>query len=89
MSAPLRGREVGAAFPWRPGAKAAAWEGGASAGAVAAALKHTLPEERRELTHVPLGELEAVGPQRGGGGGQHHLEQVPQVALEGQQTAQG
>lgn len=64
-------------------------ERGASAGAVAAALKHTLPEERGELTQVPLGELEAAGPQGGGGGGQQHLEQLPQVALEGQQTAQG
>lgn len=31
-----------------------------SAGAVAAVLKHALPEERRELAHVTFGELEAA-----------------------------
>lgn len=56
-----------------------------SAGPVAAVLKHALPEERRELAHVTLGELEAaVGSERRVGGGQHHLEQVPQVTLKGQ-----
>lgn len=36
-----------------------------SAGAVAAVLKHALPEERRELAHVTFGEPEAaVGSER-------------------------
>lgn len=54
-----------------------------SAGAVAAVLKDALLEEGTELADVVFGEVAvAVGSERGAGGGEHHPEQVPQVALQ-------
>lgn len=54
-----------------------------SAGAVAAVLKDALLEEGTKLADVVFGEVGvAVGSQRRAGGGEHHPEQVPQVALQ-------
>lgn len=56
----------------------------ASSGAVATELEHALLEERQEVADVVLGQTGGVfiGPERRAGGRQHHLEQVPQVALK-------
>lgn len=54
-----------------------------SAGAVAAVLKNALLEKGTELADVVFGEVAvAVGSERRAGGGEHHPEQVPQVALQ-------
>lgn len=54
-----------------------------SAGSVAAVLKDTLLEKGTKLADVVFGEVGvAISSERRAGGGEHHPEQVPQVALQ-------